>query len=1018
LSIPWSIPWTAYLWRRGIRCAIPEKADQGRSPKAKGRVGAAISEYGCALFKHALASWSSVCVPDLERRVLFRILGPLEIGHDDDDWQGVRAPKWRALLGALLILPEVVPVERLVDELWVDHPPAGARKLVSGYVSQLRRLIGDPRGQILVTRPSGYQMLVPRNGVDAGRFEELLAGARTMMENGDADPAADAAARGLALWRGRALADVPPGPLVTAEADRLEELRLAAVELRIDAILRQGREAELAQLIPSLRRLTGDHPLRERFWYQRMQVLDACGRRAEALETYADARAVLAAELGADPGPDLQRLHQRILVGDPIVAHSSPANSSHSALDPVTSTAAPPTAVPRQLPTGVRHFAGRAEEIQRLTWLADEAAGAADAGVIVAISGIAGIGKTTLAVQCGRRVADRFPDGQLYANLRGFDAGNAPVHPEEAIHDFLGALGIAADQIPSSLTGQVALYRSLLADKRMIVMLDNARDAEQVRPLLPGAPGCLVLITGRRQLISLAAAEEAQLIALAPLTTTEARELLDSRLGAERISAEPAATAELIGLCAGLPLALAIVASRAAVNPDIQLTALAAELHAAERRLDGLSADDMNVRGAFSWSYGHLGGEAARMFRLLAVHPGPDLTAAAAASLAGASPERARQILAELTAVGLLVERAGRYLLHDLLRVYAAEQVRAQDSAADRHAATRRLLDHYLHTAHAAALLMRPTRERVTLSPPQPGVTPEHLADQQQAMDWFGAEHHVLISAASMAADAGCYIHAWKIPWTMADFLDRRGHWHDYVATQRTALAAASRLGDVIAQAMASRLLATAFRKLAEYDRARTHIRFSLHWYHQAGDQAGQARAHRLLSQVAESQGRYAEALGHASQALSLSRALADRPQEADALNSVGWYHAMLGAYQQARAFCWRALILHRELGNRHSEAAAWDSLGYIDYRRGRHTVAVRYFESALGLFREVGDRYHQADTLAHLGDAHYDSDEPQRARGAWEEALRLLSELNHPDASKLRTRLYGDDVPTRQLQP
>jgi DNA-binding SARP family transcriptional activator/tetratricopeptide (TPR) repeat protein len=950
--------------------------------------------------------------------MLFRILGPLEIGHDDD-WQGVRAPKWRALLGALLILPEVVSVERLVDELWVDSPPAGARKLVSGYVSQLRRLIGDQRGEILVTRPSGYQLLVPRNGVDAGRFEELLASARTMLAAGDADPAADTAARALALWRGRALADVPPGPLVTAEADRLEEMRLAAVELRIDAVLRQGQVTELAQLIPSLRRLTGDHPLRERFWYQRMQVLNACGRPAEALETYADARAVLATELGAHPGPDLQRLHQRILVGSPIAAPGSAASSSHSALVPVAPAAVPSTAVPRQFPTGVRHFAGRAEEMRRLALLADEAVEATDAGVIVAITGIAGIGKTTLAVQLGRRAADRFPDGQLYVNLRGFDAGNAPMHPEEAIHDFLHTLGMAADQIPASLTGQVALYRSLLADKRMILMLDNARDAEQVRPLLPGVPGSLVLITSRRQLISLAAAEEAQLIALDPLTTAEAHELLHSRLGAERIGAEPAAAAELIDLCAGLPLALAIVASHAAVSPGTQLTALAAEMRAAERRLDGLSADDVNVRGAFSCSYRHLGGEAARMFRLLAVHPGPDLTAAAAASLAGTPPGRARQILAELAAVGLLTERSGRYWLHDLLRVYAAEQVSAQENAVDHQAATRRLLDHYLHTAHAAALLIRPTRERVVaLRPVQPGVTPEHLLDQQQAMCWFEAEHHVLVAAASVAADAGCDTHAWQIPWAMAEFLDRRGDWRDYAATQRTALAAVSRLGDVIGQATVSRLLATAFFRLADYDQARTHIRSSLHWYRQAGDQAGQARAHRLLSKVAESEGQYDEALSQASQALSLSRTLADRPQEADALNSVGWYYAMMGAYQQARAFCWRALILHRELDNRHSEAAAWDSLGYIDHRRGRLTAAIRYYESALTLFREVGDRYHQADTLTHLGDACSNSHEPLRARDAWEEALRLLSELNHPDGTKLRTRLHGNEVPARLPEP
>jgi DNA-binding SARP family transcriptional activator/tetratricopeptide (TPR) repeat protein len=930
----------------------------------------------------------------VERVVLFRILGPLQVGHNDE-WRGIGAPKLRTLLATLLILPEVIPVERLIDELWADHAPAGARKLVSGYASQVRRLIGDRGGQILVTRPSGYQMLVPRDDVDSGCFEQLLARARAMLESGAADSAAGAVRQGLALWRGPALVDVPAGALVAAEAVRLEELRLSAVELQIEAALGLGRETELSQLTPWLRRLTGDHPLRERFWHQRMRTLAACGRPAEALQAYADASAVLAAELGADPGPELQRLHRSILAArDSIVPDGSPSGAASS------------TAVPRQLPAVVRHFAGRAEQMQQLTGLTDEATAATDAGPIVAISGIAGIGKTTLAVHWGRQVADRFPDGQLYIDLRGFDATRAPVRPAEALHDFLSALGMTADQIPSSLTGQVALYRSLLAGKQLIVVLDNASDAEQVRPLLPGAPGSLVLVTSRRQLISLVAAEEAHVIALDLLTSTEAHELLGRRLGAQRISTEPAATAELIGLCAGLPLALAIVASRAAINSGVQLSALAAELRAAERRLDGLSADEVNIRAAFSWSYGQLASDAARMFRLLAVHPGPDLTAEAAASLAGVPPERARQILAELRAVGLLAERAlGRYRLHDLLRVYAAEQARADHD----DAAARRLLDHYLHTAYAAALIIRPGRERIAISAPHPSVTPEHLADQQQAMNWFAAEHHVLISAVSMAADAGCGIHAWQIPWAMAEFLDRAGHWHDYAATQQTALAAASRLGDVAAQAMTSRLLATACFRFAEHDQARAHLQSSLQSYQQAGDQAGQARAHRMLGNVAESQGRFAEALSHASQSLTIFREIADQPGEADALNSVGWYHAMLGAYQQARAFCWQALILHRELGNRHGEAAARDSLGYVTHHGERHAAAIRHYLSALSLFREAGDRYHQADTLTHLGDAYHDAHEPQRAQHAWEQALRLFTELSHPNAGQLRTRILNN---------
>jgi tetratricopeptide (TPR) repeat protein len=358
----------------------------------------------------------------------------------------------------------------------------------------------------------------------------------------------------------------------------------------------------------------------------------------------------------------------------------------------------------------------------------------------------------------------------------------------------------------------------------------------------------------------------------------------------------------------------------------------------------------------------------------------------------------------------MLAERApGRFMLHDLLRVYADEQARADHSAGDQDAAISRLLDHYLHTACAGALIIRPARERVAISAPHPSVVPEHLADQQQAMNWFEAEHHVLISAVSMAADAGCRVHAWQIPWAIAEFLDRAGHWHDYAATQRTALAAASRLGDVAAQAMASRLLATACFRLAEYDEARACGRFSLQSYQQAGDRAGRARAHRMLAKVAESQGRLTEALSHSSQSLTLYRELADRPGEADALNSVGWYYAMLGAYQQARTFCWQALILHRELGSRHGEAATRDSLGYVTHRRGWHAAAIRHYMSALSLFREAGDRYHQADTLTHLGDAYHDAHEPQQAQHAWEQALRLFTELHHPNASELRTRILSN---------
>jgi hypothetical protein len=466
--------------------------------------------------------------------------------------------------------------------------------------------------------------------------------------------------------------------------------------------------------------------------------------------------------------------------------------------------------VPRQLPPAVPRFAGRGAEMAALTGLLERAPGAAGTVAISAIDGTAGIGKTALAVHWAHQVADRFPDGQLYVNLRGFGPAD-PMAPEEGLRAFLDALQVPAGQVPATEAGQQGLYRSLLARKRMLIVLDNARDPGQVRPLLPGVPGCMVLVTSRNQLTGLAAAEGAHLLTLDILTGTEAHELLADRIGAARLTAEPDSAAELIRLCARLPLALAITAARAGAHPRRTLAALAAELRDARNRLDTLATGEQatDVRAVFSWSYNSLRAPAARMFRLLGLHPGPDITVPAAASLAGLPRGPASAALAELAGANLVTEHApGRYAVHDLLHVYAAEHAHAEDGEASCRAAIHRMLDHYLHTCHAAAHLMQAQRGTLTLAPAQPGVTAERLADHERALAWFKAEHHVLVAIAGLAAASGFDTCAWQLPWSMATFLDWQGHWHDWAATQRIALAAVTRQDDKGAQATVRRAFA------------------------------------------------------------------------------------------------------------------------------------------------------------------------------------------------------------------
>ncbi|HEX8630518.1 MAG TPA: tetratricopeptide repeat protein, partial [Catenuloplanes sp.] len=637
--------------------------------------------------------------------------------------------------------------------------------------------------------------------------------------------------------------------------------------------------------------------------------------------------------------------------------------------------------------------------------------------VVAAISGTAGVGKTALAVHWAHAVADRFPDGQIYVNLRGFDPAGAVVTPAEAIRGFLDALGAPPERVPADLDRQSALYRTLLAGRRMLILLDNARDTGHARPLLPGTAGCLVLVTSRHLLSGLIA-DGAHPIELDLLSTAEARQLLSRRLGADRVAAESAAVDKIIARCVRLPLALAVATARAATRARWGLASLAAELDDVRRRLDTLVGDDpaTDLRAVFSWSYRCLSPAAARLFRLLSLHPGPDTSGPAAASLAAVPLAELLPAVAELADAHLLVEhQPGRYACHDLLRAYAAEQVEATETGDVRDAAVGRMLDHYLHTAHAGNQLMNRARERLTVAAVGPGVVPEQLTEAEQARDWFRAEHRVLLGAVEQAAATGHDVHAWQLAWTLWTFLEWRGHWHEWATTGRTALDAAQRLADPVAEATAHRFLANAATRLGRFDDARTHLRHALDLYRRVGDQSGQARVHVNISSLWERQGRHPEALHHNRQALDLFRTTGYKPGLAVVLNNIGWLYAHLGDHQQSLEHCREAVVLQQALGNQHGEASAWDSLGYARHRLGQYGEALACFHRATEMYRDIGDHYRVADTLVHLADTHLAMGDPQAAGDARREALSLLDSLNHPGAAELRARLMPPTPPRQR---
>ncbi|MGH3682708.1 MAG: BTAD domain-containing putative transcriptional regulator, partial [Natronosporangium sp.] len=629
---------------------------------------------------------------ELSGEIAIGVLGPLAVSVGGRPVE-LTTPRLRTLLAVLAMSAgRPVSIERQAAALWDEDPPDNARRNVQTYLARLRGALGVGA---IAAGPDGYRLRAEPDRVDALKFVTLLdAAARTS----DASAERARLREALALWRGAPFEGMRSSWLERSEAPRLRERYLAAVERRIDIDLALGQPGELTA---ELSQLIARHPLRESLWERLLVVLDHTGRQAEALERYESIRRQLADELGTDPGPRLRRIHADLLRREP------PEQPPGGTMPAISGS----QVVPKQLPAGVDGFTGREAALTVLNHLIrdDDQGRATGTVAIAAITGAAGVGKTALAVHWAHQVADRFPDGQLYLNLRGFGpSGAAALDPADAARRCLDALGVPPHRVPADLDAQLGLYRSLLAGRRMLIVLDNARDADQVGPLLPGSPTCLALVTSRDQLARLVATTAASSVLLDLLTVDEARGLLAHRLGADRVAAEPQATDEIITRCARLPLALAIAAARATTNPAFPLRALASELRDAQSGLDTLTVGDpgTEVRTVFSWSYRVASPAAARLFRLLGLHPGPDLRLPAAASLAGLPAARTRPLLAELTRAHLLTEHApGRYTFHDLLRAYATELSQAHDSHQQRQPAVRRMLDHYLHTGHTAALV-------------------------------------------------------------------------------------------------------------------------------------------------------------------------------------------------------------------------------------------------------------------------------------------------------------------------
>jgi tetratricopeptide (TPR) repeat protein len=670
--------------------------------------------------------------------------------------------------------------------------------------------------------------------------------------------------------------------------------------------------------------------------------------------------------------------------------------------------------VPQQLPLVSGVFVGRDREMTALNRaLDDSVAGQGGAVMVTALAGAGGIGKTALALHWARHHLDRFPDGQLFVDLLGFSADGQPMPTGAAVRGFLDAFGVDLARIPADPHAQVARYRSLVAGKRMLVVLDNAASTSQVMPLLPGSSTCMVIVTSRNHLTGLIAAQGARHVLVDALADVEARALLSTRLGANRVNAEPIAVDKLVTACGGFPLPLSLVAGRVLVDPQLTLTTLAAELRDATP--GAMTSDDptASLPAVLSWSYQALTPVQAQLIGLLATAPGPDISLSAAASLTGLSSTQTRTVLRTLEQSSLLLHDApNRWRLHDLIRQYSADRARHDQPKDTRELAMRRLLDFYTYTAVSCDRLIAPSSTLSEIGSATPDCVPEEPHDISTALSWFDAEHRCLLAAQKLALKLRWHTTTWRLAWALTKFHWQRGHLHDDVATWQSGLSAAEALSNPSLQLLAHRRLGDACARVGQHNEAREHLQQALTLAEEAGDLSEQAHTHRILARAWSSRGDGARALHHAAQALELCRSLGNPIWEARALNQAGWYAALQRNFAQARDNCESALTLYRSCpGTQYGEANTLDSLGYIAHHTGRHNEAVDYYRRSIRLFQNIGHTYLEADVLERLGQCCISIGQRKQADTAWRQALELFRAQGRlADAERVQRQLAADD--------
>ena len=903
----------------------------------------------------------------------------------------------RVLLAVLLSRAgEAVGVDVLTDAMWDGRPDPRAQQRLQGHVHKLRRALDDPAR--LSFGPAGYRLAVRGGELDAHRFGELVDHATAA---GDPARRAELLRQALELWRGSPF-DGLDVPLLADEARRLTDRRLTALELLYEAELAAGRHTTA---IAELAALVREHPLRERLTWLLMTALHRDGRQAEALDAYRATRATLVEELGLDPGPELRELEQRILGGEP--AHTG-QGGAHA---PVT---------PAQLPPNVTGFVGRHAELADLDEVLTPGA---DAPTVVVVAGTAGVGKTALAVRWSHLRRDRYPDGQLYVDLRGYGPAE-PVTPEDALAGFLRALGVEGAAIPSELDERSARFRTLVDGRRVVLVLDNARTADQVRPLLPGSASVAVLVTSRDSLAGLVVRDGAHRIGLDRLPRAESVDLLTHLVG-DRTGASAEPVGELVELCARLPLALRVAGELVRSRPGHDVARLVSELVDEQHRLDLFDSDDdphTAVRAVFSWSYQNLAEPVARLFRLCGAHPGRDVDVHAMAAMSATDPRTTRRSLAALVRAHLVEEvHVGRYRMHDLLRAYAVELAAAVDGA-DAVAATTRLREYYLHTAQlACAHIGGDDRER---SPAGGAFATPVFAGYDDALRWLEDERPNLLAAVAPDAPAytaGLSVRVWR-------YLDVRGHFDDAVELHSQALRAARAGGDRLAEAHSLRFLGAAYFRMARLADSIAHSEPARRLYRELGDPSGEGAASNNVAAAYYDANRFHDVIALCERAVELLRTTGRPARLASALANLGSVYCSVGDYDasarclheslglaertgnanvlvypvhalaylycdmgrpaEALGFAERALAIAKDNGNLTIEGETTHNLGRIHRQLGNHEEALRRQHEALEVARATEDGILRAMALVWLGHLHLDAGDPSAARARYEEVL------------------------------